>query len=214
MRKLIALLILTLPMIGQGQKQNSNFFFDLHAGGRLGGVHSKSSEGKPGLHVDAGMGYMLSSTWGIKGSIAFDQLNATGSKNDVTLNDNSVLYRANLEAIADLSADRGLKTVKYSCLFHIGFGLATHFHSDYRAAMIDNGVTFADPLIKGNDDMLSIIFGFTPQYKLTNSIYLEADFSLLLLPLSDGVYDKLIDNKKGKSMNAFFNPSLGLSIRL
>jgi hypothetical protein len=215
-RKTIIFLSVTLTFVSFSQEVDANkkLFLDLHAGGRIFGVHSELSEGLPGLHVDAGLGYMLSPIWGLKGSLGYDQLNASGDLNGKSIDDNSFSFRANLEAVANISADRGIMDRKMNYLFHVGIGLASQFHSAYKDSLTAAGVKLNDPLIKGNDDMLSFMCGFTPQYKLSESIYLEADLSLVFLPVADGVYDKLIDSRKGKSMNVFLNPSVGVSIHL
>ena len=189
----------------------SKLFLDLHLGGRIGGIHSELSKDAPGLHLDAGLGYMLTPVWGIKGSLGYDQLSSKGDFNDVSIVDNSMSLRANLEAVANISADRGVTEKKANYMFHVGLGLASQFHPDFKDSLIASGVTFNDPLIKGNDDMLSIMFGFTPQFKISNSLFLEADLSFIFLPMADGVFDKLIENRKGKSMNVFLNPSIGIS---
>jgi hypothetical protein len=119
--------------------------------------------------------------------------------------------RANLEAVANISADRGVMERKMNYMFHVGLGLASQFHADFKDSLLASGATLQDPLIKGNDDMLSIMFGITPQFKITNALFVEADLSFQFLPMADGVFDKVIENRKGKSMNVFVNPSIGIS---
>lgn len=198
----------------QEESSDKKLFLDLHAGGRIGGVHSEFSKVAPGLHLDAGLGYMLSPIWGLKGSLGYDQLNASGDIDGQTIDDNSLSLRANLEAVANISADRGITDRKMNYMFHVGLGLASQFHGAYKDSLIAAGTKLDDPLIKGNDDMLSIMCGFTPQYKISEAIYLEADLSLIFLPMADGVFDKLIEARQGKSMNVFLNPSIGISIHL
>lgn len=191
----------------------SKLFIDLHAGGRIGGVHSEFSQLSSGLHADAGMGYMFSSIWGIKGSLGYDQLSASSEETGTLIEDHSMLLRANLEAVADISADRGVSDSKMNYMFHVGLGLASQFHAAHKDSLLASGATLNDPLIKGNDDMLSIMFGITPRFKISNALAIEADLSFQFLPMADGVFDKVIENRRGKSMNVFFNPSVGISYR-
>lgn len=211
---LLGLVLMSLNVKGQRTTQHDKLFLDLHAGARIGGENSRLSKGLPGMHIDAGIGYMLSPVWGLKGSLGYDQLNATLTSDGVTIDDQSFAIRANLEVVANLSVDKSIDQPNMNYLFHFGLGMASQFHSSYKDSLANSGTQFSDPLIKGNDDMLSIILGFTPQFKLSNSIYLDTDLSLVFLPLSDGVYDKLIDARQGKSMNVFLNTSIGLSIHL
>jgi hypothetical protein len=215
-QKFLMFLAVASAFVCQAQEESTEkkLFLDLHAGGRIGSVHSEFSKGAPGLHLDAGLGYMLSPIWGLKGSLGYDQLNASGDVNGVTIDDNSMLLRANLEAVANISADRGITDRKMNYLFHVGLGLASQFHGSYKDSLEASGADLSDPLIKGNDDMLSIMCGFTPQFKISEAIYLEADLSLIFLPMADGVYDKLIEARQVKSMNVFLNPSIGISIHL
>jgi hypothetical protein len=208
-------LLMTTALFSQEEEQKQDkpkkLFLDIHAGGRIGGVHSEWSTGAPGLHMDGGLGYMLNDIWGLKGSLGYDQLNSSSDESGSLINDNSILVRANLEAVANISADRGVTERKMNYMFHVGLGLASQFHADFKDSLLASGTTLQDPLIKGNDDMLSIMFGITPQFKITNALFVEADLSFQFLPMADGVFDKVIENRKGKSMNVFMNPSIGIS---
>ena len=210
----LLLIISSSALFAQEENTEKKLFLDLHAGGRIGGVHSEYSKGAPGLHVDAGLGYMLSPIWGLKGSVGYDQLSASGEVNGLNIDDKSMSLRANLEAVANISADRGITENKMNYMFHVGLGLASQFHGAYKDSLEVSGADLSDPLIKGNDDMLSIMCGFTPQFKISDAIFLEADLSLIFLPMADGVYDKLIEVRQVKSMNVFLNPSVGISIHL
>ena len=194
--------------------QDKKLFLDLHVGARLGGYHADSSKLAPGLHADAGLGYMFNNVWGIKGSLGFDQFSSSADLASGSVSDKSSIIRANVELVADLDADRGLTDRKFDWMFHAGIGLASQFNSAYKESLTAAGKSLNDPLIKGNDDMISFIFGLTPQYNINESLKIDIDLSAVFLPLSDGFVDKTIQTSRYKGMYVLFNPSIGIHFKL
>ena len=193
---------------------------DVNVGGRFGGAISDScfcsipvdtiSKEKavlsPGIHVDGGVSYRLNELISLRGGISYDVFTTSlGSESD-----NSSLMSASIEAVLNLNKLKFLELTneKIDLNFHSGFGLSSLSNTKFK-----EGKEFSDPGIKGNDDMINIIFGLTPQYKLTDKISINLDLACRLL-LKQNMYvnpnqDATVNDKIG----SIFNVAVGATYK-
>ena len=160
----------------------------------------------PGIHVDGGVSYRLNELISLRGGISYDGFTTSlGSESD-----NSSLMSASIEAVLNLKKLKFLELTneKMDLNFHSGFGLSSLSNTKFK-----EGKEFSDPGIKGNDDMINIIFGLTPQYKLTDKISINLDMACRLL-LKQNMYvnpnqDATVNDKIG----SIFNVAVGATYK-
>lgn len=191
--------------------QKNAIYLDLNVGARFGGAVSYSTIMLPGLHTDAGVGFMFNDVLGIKGDVGYDSFSASQEISGTKLKDNSYMFRASLQAIVNLAEDNNFKNQRYGMFFHLGLGYSTINNSAYKDAYLASGGTFKDPWVKGNDDMANVIFGFTPKLNLNENLALNLDFTGLLFIKQSAYIDRAFSNEKYNSLSAIWNLSLGLS---
>ncbi|TNF47831.1 MAG: hypothetical protein EP305_06855 [Bacteroidetes bacterium] len=208
MKNLLIASVFTLSGLAYGQ---GFLFMDFHAGSRLGATKAPHSSAAPGLHMDASMGYMFNEVWGMKGSLGYDGIKMTSELVDGV--DKSKLFRASLEAVADVTSDRQRLTGNWRFMFHFGTGLSTHVHKEYKETFLANGGTFNDPFIKGNDDMINILYGFNPRFMITPQMALEGDLSMVFMPLESHYMNRIHDNTPFRTLGVLINASIGLSFQ-
>lgn len=188
-----------------------HWFADINAGTRMFGATSSKADLGLGLNINAGLGYLFTERFGIKGRVDYNNFEFTpgiGNSNETKGN----AYSISLEAITDLVAlfkNPDLEIQDWRIILHGGLGYTSYSNPDFK----DNfsGV-FVDPLYKGNDDMAHIILGITPQYHLSTKWSVNLDFSTFLLIKQDFTFD----NFNGERFNGLGNISalsLGLTFR-
>ena len=122
--------------------------------------------------------YMFSSYIGISLTAGYDFLDFEGAVN-------SNLLHTDLQGVINIGnlCNFRAKTSWFGLLYHSGIG-ATHLWSKST-----KNLNADDPLFKNTDDMLNIVSGFTPQFKLGNRISLFLDYSVLINFRQDYSYD-------------------------
>jgi OOP family OmpA-OmpF porin len=185
---------------------------DLNVGGRFGGAVSDSLNGgdkakvSPGIHVNGGVSYQLSELISLRGGISYDVFTTSlGSDSD-----NSSLMSASIEAVINLKKLKflELKNEKICLNLHGGFVLSSLSNTKFK-----EGKEFSDPGIKGNDDMINIIFGLTPQYKLTDKISINLDLSSKLLVKQSLYVNASHDSSVNDKMGNIFNVAVGATYK-
>ena len=117
---------------------------------------------------------------------------------------------ASIEAVLNLKKLKFLELTneKMDLNFHGGFGLSSLSNTKFK-----EGKEFSDPGIKGNDDMINIVLGLTPQYKLNDKISINLDMACRLL-LKQNMYvnpnqDATVNDKIG----SIFNVAVGATYK-
>jgi OOP family OmpA-OmpF porin len=181
---------------------------DLNVGGRFGGAVSDSIYGgekakvSQGIHVNGGVRYQLSKLISLRGGISYDGFKTTwGTLPD----DKSELISGSLEAIVNL---KSFQYSDFGLAFHGGFGLSTLSNSKFK-----EGKEFSDPAIKGNDDMINIVLGLTPQFKLNDKISINLDLSTKLLLKTSLYVNAGQDSRVNDKMGNIFNVAVGATYK-
>jgi len=210
MKKLFISLVL-LSSVGAYSQTDEGLFFDLNLGSRIGGVTSEDAKMGPGFHLDGGVGYMFSNIIGIKGELGMDWFNAMSA--DETTEDRAGMGRATLMAVLGVSELAGFGTEKFALRLNLGFGLASLSNPSWKDDRIASGYEFADPLLKGNDDMGHFIIGLNPQYHINSSISVNANIAFVGLLQQSYVVDRST-NVAVEGVQNIVNASVGISYRL
>ena len=180
---------------------------DLNVGGRFGGAVSDSINGgdkakvSPGIHVNGGVRYQLNKLISLGGGLSYDDFKTTFFESI----DRSELISGSLEVIINL------KSFQYSDFgidLHGGFGLSTLSNSKFK-----DGKEFTDPAIKGNDDMINIVFGLTPRFKLNDKISINLDLSTKLLVMQSLYVNPGQDSRVNDKLGNIFNFAVGASYK-
>lgn len=190
---------------------------DVNVGGRFGGAVADSIPNykvSPGIHADGGVRYQLNELISIRGGISYDGFKTSRDKmNDLdtaNLEDNSSLISGSIEAIVNLKKIKFMSFIpeKIGLNFHAGVGLSTMSNPTYK-----DGITFTDAGIKGNDDMINIVFGLTPQYKLNDKISINLDLSTKLLVKQSLYVNPGQDSRVNDKMGNIFNVAVGATYK-
>ena len=185
---------------------------DLNVGGRFGGAVSDSlfngakAKVSPGIHIDGGVRYQLSELISLRGGISYDGFKTTWD----TLTDKAGLISGSIEAVVNLKKLKFMSFIpeKIGLNFHAGIGLSTMSNPSFK-----KGREFTDPGMTGNDDMINIVLGLTPQYKLNDKISINLDLSTKLL-LKQSLYVNASHNSSvNDKMGNIFNVAVGATYK-
>lgn len=97
--------------------------------------------------------------------------------------------------------------------FHAGFGLSTLYNTNFTDAAEKAGIEFSDPGLKGNDDMVNIVLGLTPQFKLNDKISINLDLSTKLLVKQSLYVNPGQDPRVNDKMGNIFNVAVGATYK-
>jgi hypothetical protein len=206
--KKLALIVLTATTISVGAV-SQEVLVNLNAGARLLGNVSEFSTPTPGLHLDGGVAYMINDFVGIKGDIGYDGYSVYNKITDVR--DRSFMIRGSVQGILSLSSLFEFESRDFLLHFHTGFGFATHYNPSWKQGRLDDGEVFGDPALKGNDDMINIIFGLTPQYRIKDNWYANFDISGVVLPMESLFVDRAFDATVNQGTGFILNTSVGVT---
>ena len=200
---------------------------DLNVGGRFGGAVADDSlvsmmnyKVSPGIHVDGGVRYQLNELISIRGGISYDGFKTSRDKMGdsdtvLSLTDNSSLISGSIEAVVNLKKIKFMSFIpeKIGLNFHAGLGLSTMSNSNVKKFNSDYNITPSDPGLKGNDDMINIVFGLTPQYKLNDKISINLDLSTKLLVKQSLYVNPGQDSRLNETMGNIFNVAVGVTYK-
>jgi OOP family OmpA-OmpF porin len=196
---------------------------DVNVGGRFGGAVSDDSltnyKVSPGIHADGGVRYQLNELISIRGGLSYDGFKTSrdklGDLDTANLTDNSLLISGTIEAVVNLKKLKFMSFIpeKMGLNFHAGLGLSTMSNSNVKKFNTDNNITPSDPGLKGNDDMINIVFGLTPQYKLNDKISINLDLSTKLLVKQSLYVNPGQDSRVNDKMGNIFNVAVGATYK-
>jgi len=193
---------------------------DVNVGGRFGGAVSDSlyngngakAKVSPGIHIDGGVRYQLSELISLRGGISYDGFKTTW---DTLTADKAGLISGSIEAVVNLKKLKFMSFIpeKIGLNFHAGLGLSTMSNPSFKDAQKAAGIEFSDPGMKGNDDMINMVFGLTPQYMLNDKISINLDLSTKLL-LNQSLYVNASHNSSvNDKMGNIFNVAVGATYK-
>ena len=212
--KKILIAILTITSLSANAQTDEGVFFDLNLGGRFSGANSDSVTMGPGLHIEGGTGYMFSNIVGIRGVLAYDSFRTAEDGATDGTEDKSFMLRATLEGVLSVSQIAGFGTEAFDLNFHAGFGFASQINPSWKESRLDvDGFEFEDPALKGNDDLINVVFGLNPKYHINENISINADISYVMLMMKDWTVDRY-NNTAVEGMDGILNGSIGLTYRL
>ena len=195
---------------------------DVNVGGRFGGAVADSVPNykvSPGIHADGGVRYQLNELISIRGGLSYDGFKTSRDKmyesDTANLTDNSSLISGTIEAVVNLKKLKFMSFIpeKIGLNFHAGLGLSTMSNSNVKKFNTDNNITPSDPGLKGNDDMINIVFGLTPQYKLNDKISINLDLSTKLLVKQSLYVNPGQDSRVNDKMGNIFNVAVGATYK-
>jgi hypothetical protein len=180
-------------------------------GTRTGGTVSKFAHLGAGFHLDGGIGYKLTHFIAVKSVLGFDTF---GAKNLTSpSNDKSIMISLSMHGELHLGELLHLDTATVGLKAHVGLGVATNSNPGFKNYYESKIGSLNDKGLKGNDDMVIIHFGVSPQYYLTEKISVNADISLVLLAAQTYYVDRSFDNSVNKTLGNILNSSVGLSYK-
>jgi OOP family OmpA-OmpF porin len=172
-----------------------------------GGAHEIINPLSPGYETGSlslgqaslGIRYMFNEKFGLRLDVGYNEFKE--GENSLPFTSNS--YRANIQGV--LNAGSLLKfsswTKRFNLLFHGGMGLSTL----KTLTPIDNG---------NGEQIINLMFGFTPQFKLSNRISLFLDASAILHDRQNFTFDGAPITSDRRIGANIFNTSIGLNISL
>lgn len=218
MKRLLTFLTFALTFSTNAQTVLDKLYIDLNAGTRLLGKTSEATKVIPGIHFDAGVGYQLNPNIAIKGEFAVDSYKAQdsvakwdGQMKIANINDESVLYRATVNAVINVGELAGFATENFGFKVQVGAGVASNSNTNYKNST--SGI-FSDPGIKGNDDMITGSLGLNPQYRISDRVALNGTVSFAILAKQSHYIDRSINNALINGTDQLMNASIGISVKL
>ena len=151
------------------------------------------------IHGDLGVRYMMNNKFGLKLDFGLDSF-----KNDSeSFEFEGKYYRTSIQGVVNLGRvlnfEDWTNTINLQAHSGVGYSFMTN----------DN--------FEGNDDMTNFILGFTAQFKLSNRVALNADFSMInnvnQQYTFDGIEEPVVKEDRGFN-STIYNASIGLSIYL
>lgn len=151
------------------------------------------------IHGDLGVRYMLNNKFGLKLDFGLDSFKNKSEASEFE----GKYYRTSLQGVVNLGRilnfDEWTNTINLQAHTGAGFSFMTNDNFD------------------GNDDMTNFILGLTAQFRLSNRIALNADFSMInnvnQQYTFDGYEDPAVSEDRGFN-STLYNATLGLSIYL
>jgi OOP family OmpA-OmpF porin len=151
------------------------------------------------IHGDLGVRYMMNNKFGLKLDFGLDSF-----KNDSeSFEFEGKYYRTSIQGVVNLGRvlnfEDWTNTINLQAHSGVGFSFMTNDNFD------------------GNDDMTNFILGLTAQFKLSNRVALNADFSMInnvnQQYTFDGIEEPAVKEDRGFN-STIYNASIGLSIYL
>ncbi|MDX1652575.1 MAG: hypothetical protein R3277_08790 [Brumimicrobium sp.] len=187
------------------------WFVDLNGGTRLLGFTSDAVDLGPGFNGNMGIGIFLTDKFGLKARLDYSRFKFTPGFN-TNPESQGRMWSTSIEATSDLLPfTHGSKIRDWRIELHGGFGLSTYRNTDF-ADYIEDTRGWEDPAIKGNDDMIHMILGITPQYHLSGRFSINLDFSTFFFFKQDYGFDTY-NGERMNGVGTMLTSSLGITFR-
>ena len=147
--------------------------------------------------IDLGARYMFNNKFGLKADFGYSSF----TNEDSSMDFESIYYRADLQAVANLGRMMNFETwtKTIGLLGHTGFGWS------YLTNEENSNV---------KDDMINFIIGLTGQIKLTDKIALTGDFSTILHARQYWAFDGASQNNTTGFHGVIYTGTLGITYSL
>lgn len=222
MKRLLLSATLMISAFTFSQSALDKIYLDLSGGARFLGNTTTNTKAAPGMHLDLGLGYQLNDNFAIKGELAFDQYVAKDTASNAIFNydsgikyayycDKSTLIRVSVNGVLNIGAMAGFATEKFGMKAQIGVGVASNNNSDFKS---NYSGSFADPGIKGNDDMISAGIVISPQYHINSRVSLNGNVGYTFLAKQSNYVDRVVDGTQIDGTDMLLHVSVGISAKL
>ncbi len=192
--------IVSLLFLASFQVNSQNFdkwSLDLGAG-----IHQVGAPLSSGYAVNMlgqgslGARYMFNERFGLRLDLGYNKFKEESGSLPFSAN----YYRATLEGVVNMGNILKFQTwsKRLNLLAHGGLGIGI--------------LNTTAPVVSGNDNVVSLNFGLTPQYKISDRIAVFADFSSFINFGQDNTFNGGIYSDNRESNISIFNTSIGLSI--
>ncbi|MDO9274855.1 MAG: OmpA family protein [Lutibacter sp.] len=210
MKKIIFSLILLGAITANAQEKNYNqWSVEAEAG-----VHKAANPFSPGYFTatpslwQGGLGvrYMMNEKFGVKLDAGYNNIKSSDDSEEFETN----YYRTSLQGVVNMGSVLNFRswTNNFNVLFHGGMGYAV------------NKPKYPNNFDKG-DQMLNLIAGVTPQFKLSDRLALTGDLSVIGNVRHSNTWDgaqplsTVVDNNQLRGLNGMLvNASVGLTFYL
>lgn len=210
MKKIIFSLILLGAITANAQERNYNqWSVEAEAG-----VHKPSNPFSPGystatpslLQGGLGVRYMMNEKFGVKLDAGYNNIKSNDDSQEFETN----YYRTSLQGVVNMGSVLNFRswTNNFNVLFHGGMGYAV------------NKPKYPNDFDKG-DQMLHLMAGVTPQFKLSDRLALTGDLSVIGNANHANTWDgaqplnTVVDNNQLRGLNGMLvNASVGLTFYL
>lgn len=120
------------------------------------------------VHIDIGARYMFNDKFGLKADFGYDDISSASESKEF----NNNYLRGTIQGIVNLRNTLNIHDFsdKFGLLFHGGIGIATLRN--------ENSDGFFNYKNNNAAEMLTFVFGFTPQYKVNDNLSINLDWSL------------------------------------
>ncbi len=191
---------------------NLYWFYDVNVGTRLLGSTSNFTDLSAGLNMNAGIGYIFSEKFGLKGRIDHHRFSFTPGIEGAA-NAKGGAFSLSFEGLTNiLSYFQSNRFSNFRLNLHGGAGLTSYANRSYKEFRDELDKPFDDPAIDGNDDMGHIILGLTPQYHINGRCSIQLDFSSFFLIKQDYTFDRY-NHEKQQGIGYISALSLGFTFR-
>ncbi len=168
------------------------------------GIHTIGSSLSPGYYAkplgqgNFGVRYMLNNRFGLRVDLGFSKFSERNGTPDFSSN----YYRASLEGVVNIGNVLNFNSwsKRINLLLHAGGGFSS--------------LNTLNPTVNGGDGMVNLIFGLTPQFKISDKISVFADFSSLIHFFQADNIDGGTNTIPRETNVSIFNTSIGVNIAL
>lgn len=149
-------------------------------------------------HIGLNTRYMFNTNLGLMLGLGYD-LFPTAEGTETTNQYGSL----NIQGVYNIGSLFKLPSKRFGLLLHAGGGIATMWNKDFAS---DNA---SDPYIKGNDDIITLNAGITPQFKINNRFSVNIDLAYAFNLEQDRTFNwsYVTENNRG----SFYTASVGLT---
>ena len=149
-------------------------------------------------HIGLNTRYMFNTNLGLMLGLGYD-LFPTAEGTETTNQYGSL----NIQGVYNIGSLFKLPSKRFGLLLHAGGGVATMWNKDFGS---DNAT---DPYIKGNDDIITLNAGITPQFKINDRFSVNIDLAYAFNLEQDRTFNwsYVTENNRG----SFYTASVGLT---